>query len=252
GDPRFPQPPRAAPVVLSGDVLPDLQAYAGHIRSIDPIDAAAAGRGMMNSGPVDQVVRIVPLVASVQGQVVPSLGVEALRVAADAGMRIDRKGGGLLSIQAGELEATSQADGTAWLRFGKHDEARFVSALEVLEGRVDPEMLRSKVVLLGVTGLGVLDFTTTPLGEFVPGVEIHAQVVENLFNGVALARPALAPAMEAAALVLFGLLLIVFVPRMSALQGIHVVLAMPVALAGAGLIGFVHFHVLLDPLWPAV
>ena len=39
-------------------------------------------------------------------------------------------------------------------------------------------------MLVGVTGLGLLDYKTTPLGEFVPGVEIHAQVIENLFNGV--------------------------------------------------------------------
>lgn len=251
-DPRFPQPPRGAPIVTGGDIARQLEPYAGHIRSIDPIDAAAAGRGIMNSGPVDQVVRIVPLVASVQGQVVPSLGLEALRVAMDAGLRIERKGGDLLSIRAGELEATSQGDGTAWLRFGKHDPRRFVSALEVLDGRVDPESLRNKVVLLGVTGLGVLDFKTTPLGEFVPGVEIHAQVVENLFNGVALARPAAAARIEAAALLFFGLVLVAFVPRMSALQGIHLVLAMAVALAGAGLIAFVHFRILLDPLWPAI
>ena len=44
------------------------------------------------------------------------------------------------------------------------------------------------MVLIGVTGLGVLDFKTTPLGEFIPGVAIHAQVIENLFNGVSLVR----------------------------------------------------------------
>jgi adenylate cyclase len=251
-DRRFPQPPRATPIVLAPDVEVSLRAFAGHIRSNDVIDSAAASRGLMNSGPVDQVIRQVPLVANVQGVLIPSLGVETLRLGLDAGMRVEPRPGGLLTLRMGAKTFSMQDNGTAWLRFGHHDETRFVVAHEVMEGKVNPEALRDHVVLVGINGLGVLDFKTTPLGEFVPGVEIHAQVIENVYNGVELLRPTIAPRIEAAVLLACGFILIAFVPRMSALQGINLAFGLVVLMLGAGVVSFLHFSLLFDPAWPAI
>src|SRR5206468_10884660 len=124
--------------------------------------------------------------------IVPSLGVETLHAAIGGPMRVVPAAGGLANLEFGEVVARMHGDGTAFLRMGRHDDARFVSAADVMEGRVDPEALRNKVVFLGVTGLGMVDYKTTPMGERVPGVEVHAQVVENLFGGVSLARPGFA------------------------------------------------------------
>jgi adenylate cyclase len=251
-DPRFPGPPRAAPVVTAGERHANLRSWPGFVGSLEVIDAAAAGHGLMNSGPQDQVVRVVPMVERVQGVIVPSLGVEALRVAMGTGLRLEDAPAGLLALRLAEVATQLQDDGTTWLRYGKHDDDRMVSAYEILSGKVNPERLRHKVVLVGVTGLGVLDYKSTPLGEFIPGVEIHAQVVENLFNGVSLVRPAVATWIEGAAFVLCGLILIWFIPRLSALQGINLVIFLGLSLLAAGLIAFRHFHMLFDFAWPAL
>ena len=251
-DPRFAQPPRAEPVRISGDGLPALRSYAGHIGNVPVLDAAAAGHGMMNSGAQDQVVRVVPLVARVQGTIVPSLGVEALRVAMGTGLQLAARDGGFMSMRLGPLSTTLQEDGTAWLRFGRHDNDRFVSSVDVLEGRVDPERLREKVVLVAVNGLGLLDYKTTPLGEFVTGAEIHAQEVENLFNGVKLLRPAAATLIEVGVLVALGIVLVLLVPRMSALQAINFVNVLMMALLGLGVLAFLRFDLLFDPVWPSI
>jgi len=254
-DSRFLDAPRAAPVVISDPGIEGmLREYRGSIRSIDPIDAAAESRGAMNSGPADQVVRQVPLVTNIQGRIVPSLGVETLRIAMGAGLKLDRRNQpqGLMGISFGQVSTVAQDDGTIWLRYGHHDDARFVPAVAVMDGKADPEMFKQHAVLVGLSGLGLLDFKTTPLGEFVPGVEIHAQVIENLFNGVTLTRPSIAPRLEAIALLVCGFILIAFVPRLSALQGIHLAVGLVIILLGAGLIGFLHFHLLLDPVMPAV
>jgi serine phosphatase RsbU (regulator of sigma subunit)/CHASE2 domain-containing sensor protein len=251
-DPRFVAPPLAAPVVMSPAMIASIQKYPGFIASVPEIDHAAKGRGILNSGPQDQVVRMVPLVALVQGVVVPSLGVETLRVALDSGLKIDALGGGLARLAIADWSVPFHDDGLTWLRFSNHTEEFTVPAAGILAGDVKPDFLRDTVVLVGVSGLGVLDYKTTPLGEFIPGVFIHAQVIENLFNRVSLVRPDWAPHAEAAMLLFCGLMLVVYVPRLSALQGINVALGMVVVLAGAGLIGFVHFSMLFDPLWPAI
>jgi serine phosphatase RsbU (regulator of sigma subunit) len=117
---------------------------------------------------------------------------------------------------------------------------------------VDPEALRSKVVLVGITGLGMLDFKTTPLGEQVPGVEIHAQVVENLFNGVSLVRPAYAALAEAALLLLCACAMIFLVPRINAIASINLAFALVALLVAGGFFLFRTDGLLFDPAWPAI
>jgi adenylate cyclase len=251
-DPRFPTPPRAPPVAQKGEVAAALTGFQGHLGNLEVIDANAAGRGLMNSGQQDQVVRVVPLVARVQGAIVPSLGVESLRVGIGAGIRLDDGGDGLITMRMADMRTRMQEDGTTWLRMGSYDEARPISAYEVLSGKVDPERIRQKIVLIGMSGLGVLDFKATPLGEFVPGVALHAQVIENLYNGVSLVRPAHMTYIEGAALIVAGLLLIWFVPRHSALQGINLMVALVLLLLFAGLVAFRHFNLLFDFAWPAI
>jgi adenylate cyclase len=251
-DPRFLRPPRAAPVVTKGERIANLQAHAGHIGSVAVVDAAAAGRGLMNSGQHDQVVRVIPLVSRVQGEIVPALSVETFRVALDTGLRIEDGELGLLKLRMDEIDTPMHDDGTAYVRMGHYDPARPLSAYEVLTGKVDPERIRGKMVLVGMSGLGVLDFKTTPLGEFIPGVMMHAQMIENLFNGVSLVRPPAMLWLEAAALAIAGLLLIWFIPRLSALQGINLTVALVLVLFLCGIVAFKHFHLLFDFAWPAL
>ena len=251
-DPRYRTAPGAAPVRTIGNVTDAMEKFPGHIGNLPVLDAAAAGRGSMNAGPQDQVVRMVPLVQNVQGALVPSLAVETVRTAAQSGMTLTRLGQGLMRLQFDIVDVKLQDDGHTWLRYSEYDPGETVPALAVMTGDVTPEKLRDKIVLVGISGLGVLDYKTTPLGQFIPGVNIHAQVAENLFNGVSLVRFEAAPWLEAVALFACGLLLIWLVPRLSALQGINVAIALVVVLAGIGIVSFVHFHVLFDPVWPAL
>ena len=251
-DARFPSAPRAAPVIVKGERADNLRSFGGHIGNVAVLDEAAAGRGLLDSGSAQEVVRVVPLVERVQGAIVPALGVEALRVALGAGIRLEDAPAGLITMRFGDIVTRMQDDGTAWLRISHGDNARYVSAARVLDGKVDPDLIRDKVVLIGISGLGVQDYKTTPLGEFVPGVTMHAQVIENLFNGVSLVRPAAMAYSEAALLVLSGLILIWFIPRLSALQGINLVVVLVLTSFLIGIVLFRHYSLLFDWAWPAI
>ncbi|HEX4782182.1 MAG TPA: CHASE2 domain-containing protein [Usitatibacter sp.] len=250
-DPRFTTPPQAAPVVTKGDHAANLETEPGYIGNLPVIDAAAAGRGLMDSGQPDQVVRIVPLLKRVQGVIVPSLGVETLRVALNAGIRLDDAPAGLITMHFDDVTARMQDDGSTWLRMG-HEAPDSLSAYEILSGKADAERIRNKIVLVGISGLGVQDYKTTPLGDFVPGVNLHAQVVENLIEGSGLVRPVMMVYAEGLVLVVFGMVLIWFVPRLSALQGINLVLVMVLLLVLTGLTAFRYYQVLFDLAWPAI
>jgi serine phosphatase RsbU (regulator of sigma subunit) len=97
--------------------------------------------------------------------------------------------------------------------YSRRKPGRFVSAIDVLEGKVDPERLGRKLVLIGVTGLGLLEYQNTPIGERMPGSEIHAQLLENIYDETLLRRPAYAPWAEAISFVLLAAALIYATPR---------------------------------------
>src|SRR6185503_3408156 len=105
-----------------------------------------------------------------------------------------------------------QSDGSFHVYFAPHDAQRFVSAADVFSGEAAAELLAHKVVLIGVTGLGLLDYQATPLGERIPGVEVHAQILEQIFDGVYLRRPGGAAWIEALVLLVARLAFILFVP----------------------------------------
>ena len=248
----YPNPPSAAPVRIIASRELELREYPGHVQSLPEIDAAAAGRGFVSADQPDRIVREVPLVARVQGVIVPSLAVEALRVATGNRLTLRDAGRFGLEVLIAEGVAPARPDGQAWVRFGPHDEGRFLSAVDVYSGRFDSDRLKGAVALVGVTGLGLVDYQATPLGERMAGVEVHAQVIENIVEGALLRRFDILPRVESALLLACGLLLIYYVPRRTALKAGGLLVAMIAGLLAISLGAFRFAGVLFDPAWPAV
>ena len=251
-DPRHLAPPAAAPVRWIAGEQPELRRFAGWLGSLDELESAAAGRGLISSDATGRVVRRVPLIADVAGTVTPALSLEMWRVATGTpAFSVRRLRGGLLEVAVGDIRIPAQGNGSIWLRYSKHDPARFVSASQVLAGKADAELFRSKLVLVGVTGLGLLDFQATPLGERVPGVELHAQLIEQVFDGDFLVRPTWAPWLEAGLLIVAVALLMWIVPSRRVPLSIAVLAAVLVVLLAAGLGAFIG-GILLDIAWPVL
>ncbi len=242
-DRRFPLPPQAVPVRLSGKRELALRRFDGHLQSRAEINRAAAGRGLISAESADRVIRRVPLAAQIGKVIVPALAVEMVRVAVGApggaaGFRIEDRGGQDVDLVVGDVAIPVQSDGTLHLYFGPHDPQRFVSAEDVLSGNASPELFRDKLVLIGVSGLGLLDFQATPLGERIPGVEVHAQILEQIFDGEYLRRPSAASWTEAALLALAGLLLVVIVPAARAWVSSALLAGLLLAFAAGGVLAF--------------
>jgi CHASE2 domain-containing sensor protein len=250
-DRRFPHPPQAAPVRLSGARDLPLRRFPGHLQSRSQIDQAASGRGLISADMREGVVRTIPLVAHVNGVLTPTLTIELLRTAAGLpSLSIVDDGGEDVGLQVGDIAIPMQSDGSLQIYFAQHDDARFISAQDVLAGEVPSEALSGKVVLLGVTGLGLIDYQATPLGERVPGVEIHAQILEQIFDGAYLHRAGHARWLEAALLLAAGLLLVAVVPVAKAWTSALLGLALLASLLLGGILAF-RAGSLVDPAAPA-
>jgi serine phosphatase RsbU (regulator of sigma subunit)/CHASE2 domain-containing sensor protein len=201
---------------IGGDArtLKNLPEFAGAIRSLPDLDRAAAGHGLLAVAPDgDGTYRRLPMLSVVGGRLTPNFGLETLRLAAQASfidMYINNRS--VRGIAIGELKLPTQSDGSIWINFSPRDERRFVSAVDVLDGKIPADTFDQRLVLVGVTGLGQgNDMRMTPLG-FMYGTEIHAQLLENIIEGRLATRPEWAPLAEAAATFVLGLVLIAGLP----------------------------------------
>ena len=80
----------------------------------------------------------------------------------------------------------------------------YVSAVDVLDARVDPDAFRDKVVFVGTSALGTREVVSTPLDTLFTGVEVHATVADNLLQRDFLRRPEHAVVLEALAVLILG------------------------------------------------
>lgn len=244
---------RTAPFLVHGpDPTPHLRQFAGTLRSLDDLDSAAPGHGLLSVDPSGGIVRRVPLVASVGGVLTPALSMELLRIAMNApAFSISADRGGVRNIGTGDVSVPTNPDGTVWVHFSAHDEDRFVSAADVIRGRVDPQLIRGKIALVGATGLGLLDYQTTPIGERMPGIEIHAQILEGIFEDSLLRRPSYLAHLESLLLLACGLILIFAVP---AVKPRTATLIYATTITGLFALGFALYYrqqILFDIAWPS-
>ena len=138
------------------------------------------------------------------------------------------------------------------MHFNKHDPARYVSAKDVLQGKVSPDRLKGRLVLVGTSATGLLDIKTTPLDRVIPGVEVHAQILESVLTKSILVNPNYAIGAELVMAVLLGIGVIVAAPMLS-----PTVNALLGALIIAGLIGFslylfIEHNLLIDFTYPLI
>ena len=247
-------PGRMVPVrSVGGDPTTFLRRYDTMLRSVPEIDRAAVGYGLLNADPEGGAVRRVPLVALVGGVMTPTLALEMFRVAAGVpGLTVSVVAGGIQGVGVGAFGVPTQPDGSVWLRYTGSTPARFVSATDVLAGTVARDVFERKLVLVGVTALGLSDRRTIAGGSALDGVEIHAELIESIYDHALLARPPWARWAEAGFLFAAGVVLVLALSLRSPRVSFPLLLAL-VALALGGSLALYHWRfLLLDAAVPSI
>jgi adenylate cyclase len=128
---------------------------------------------------------------------------------------------------------------------------RYVSIADLFEPDFDATKIANQIVLIGTTVEGLKDTKATPLSPLMPGVEIHAQMLEQLLSGKYLTRPDWANGLEFLALIGFGALVIGLAYRAGALSGLLLALISVVAAFAVSWTLFKNKGWEIDPLYPA-
>jgi len=194
--------------------LPWLNSYAYVLASLPEFQVAATAQGLLSIDVENGIVRRAPLLADLNGIITPSLTLEMLRVAhAAPGVIVDTGPNGVEDVTIGKQLIPLQSDGESWIHFDEPSRLRYISALKLLKNEVPSERIHDKMVLVGLTGTGLLDVISTPLGDRRPAVEIYAQLIESFEDNHFLTRPWWIHWVELGILIGGGILLIWSVPR---------------------------------------
>jgi adenylate cyclase len=226
--------------------------FPGLLRNVPVLEHAAAGRGLFTINPErDGIVRRVPMIMLAQGQTMPSLSFEILRVATGSGtILIKAEKTGITSIGIKGVQIPTDHNGQLWIHYARNDPSLYVPAINVLEKNVAPDMIAGKLVLIGTSAVGLHDIKTTPVSHAMPGVEIHAQVLESALTGDVISTPIFGIVVEFAAALLFGLLVIAFAPLFGPITLFALGAAFASVLLGTSVYFYAQHRLLIDFTYP--
>jgi adenylate cyclase len=240
--------------MLGEDPDPFIFKLAGLLRNVKVLEEAAAGRGLFTIVPErDGIVRRVPMIMDAQGERMPALSFEVLRILGGSGtimIKADKSGIDSVVLQGLRLRVPTDSLARFWVHYARNDPSIYVSAVDVLDGRVPPEMIAKKLVLIGTSATGMNDIKTTPVSRAMPGVEIHAQVLESALTGSSLSRPSHGEVFEFLAAMVAGLLVIAFAPNLGPARLVALGALFATGLIGTSWYAYQYHRQLLDFTYP--
>ena len=181
------------------------------VGNLAAIRTAARANGFFNTvpDPGDGVYRRVPLVVPYADTMALPLGLAMLRVYRENEASLIRFNEyGVESVRLGTQKIPVREDGQLLLNYRSPAGAfTQVSAADVLAGTVSPDTLRGRLVLVGVTAVAVADVRPSPLDGKLPGVEMHATLLDNVLRNDFIEQPQSAVETEVAAMLVALLIL---------------------------------------------
>ncbi|WP_041666804.1 CHASE2 domain-containing protein [Sulfuricurvum kujiense] len=162
------------------------------VLNIPLIQDNAYSSGYFNTLPdKDGVVRSVPLVMEYGGIIYPSLSLEMIRIMLnERKITLEYDDRGVNRIMVGDRVIPTDFYARMMVNYrGSAKSYRYISAADVYNKKIDPSLIEGKIVLLGTSAAGLLDLRSTPFDSAYPGVEVHANVMDNIINQTFIAQP---------------------------------------------------------------
>ena len=238
--------------------------YPGAAASLKVLQDPAQGAGALNWIPdFDQIIRRMPMVVRIGDTLYPSLAADVLRLAQGASTYVIKSSGasseqaygentGIVKIRVGDYEVPTEANGQMWIRFTPHSQARYLPAWKVLNGDIGADEIAGRIILIGTSAAGLLDLRATPLEASVPGVELHAQAVEQILQEAYLLRPDFATPAELLYILVLGLLIAVLIYSAGAMGSAALGAVAVTAVIGISWYAYDALGWLVDPVYPAI
>lgn len=190
----------------------------GLLNNLSLLQNAAYSSGFINNIPDDSgVIRSIPLLINYDMQIYPSLAFELYRISQGTNKVIITYGKiGVKDILVGKKHILTDRFGKMYLNFrGAAKSYKYISAVDVLNNNIKKDSLKDKYILIGTSAYGLMDLRSTALDSVIPGVELHANELDNLLNQDMLYRPNWAELADLVLIISISFIIIFIFSRLS-------------------------------------
>ena len=167
-----------------GDPKQFTYSYPYSIGSLEKLESNVKGLGSISFlDQSDGIIRSLPLIVQFNKKIYPTMGLEMVRVGSkQKNIYVELNEVGIERISARPHKIQSDPNGIIWIKYKKPDKKQYISAQDVYDGKFQSDFFKDKYVLIGASAQGLFDLVKIPLGVTVPGVEVHANVIENILD----------------------------------------------------------------------
>ena len=167
-----------------GDPEQFTYSYTYSIGSLKQLEDSVKGLGSISFlDQTDGIIRSLPLIVKFNKEIYPTMGLEMIRVGNNQkNIYIELNEVGVKRISSRPYKISSDPNGIIWIRYKNSLKSQYISASSVYEGKFPDKLFKDKYVLIGASAQGLFDLVKTPLGVTIPGVEVHANVIENILD----------------------------------------------------------------------
>ena len=167
-----------------GDPKKFTYSYPYSIGSLEKLEKNVKGLGSISFlDQTDGIIRSLPLLVRFDQKIYPTMGLEMVRVGSkQKNIYVELNEVGIKRISARPYKIESDPNGIIWIKYKKSQKKQFISAGDVYDGKFEKNFFENKYVLIGASAQGLFDLVKTPLGVTIPGVEVHANVIENILD----------------------------------------------------------------------
>ncbi len=164
--------------------------YPYSIGSLEVLEKNVKGLGSISFlDQLDGIIRSLPLIVQFNKKMYPTMGLEMVRVGSkQKNIYVELNEVGIQRISARPHKIDSDPNGIIWIKYKKSDKNQYISAGDVYDGKFQTDFFKDKYVLIGASAQGLFDLVKNPLGVTIPGVEVHANVIENILDQSYLVR----------------------------------------------------------------
>jgi adenylate cyclase len=186
----------------------------GTILNLPIIQQSSYSSGFFNNVPDESgVVRSVPLIIKYNEQIYPSLALEIIRIISDIKkVFINYDENGVINVQLGDFLIPTDRYGRSIVNFrGGAKSFKYISAVDILNNNFDKKDIEGKIAIIGTSAAGLLDLRATPFESVYPGVEVHANIIDNILTKDFISKPSWVDGLNILHIFLLGFIIIMLI-----------------------------------------
>jgi len=206
--------PKTNFISRGGDAENYLYNFKNKITSLEVINNAAKGIGNISYlDNQDGVLRSLPILLKIDGDIWPSLSLETLRLLHNnKSILIQSSESGIKTIRTKNYSFNTDPNAIVHINYKKFGKDKYISAVDILNDKISKNIIKDKIILIGSSAQGLFDFVKIPSGKVIPGVETHAHAIENIINNDFIIKNLKTDIIEVIIL-LISLILVLIIPK---------------------------------------